>query len=135
MIAKTMMVAGIVLVSACATPRGELALDASHPANPAAPEAPLLSPSTVLALSAEYGIPAEPALAADDREHEHHQDSDDSAMADDASSQPETLAEAAAGALDPYICPMHPEVTAQDSTARCPKCGMKLVPREEVEDQ
>ncbi len=24
-------------------------------------------------------------------------------------------------------CPMHPEVTSKDPTARCPKCGMKLV--------
>ena len=28
-----------------------------------------------------------------------------------------------------YVCPMHPEVTA-DEPGRCPKCGMKLVARE-----
>ena len=29
-----------------------------------------------------------------------------------------------------YVCPMHPEVTAAEP-GRCPKCGMKLVPRAE----
>jgi len=28
-----------------------------------------------------------------------------------------------------YTCPMHPEVIA-DKPGRCPKCGMKLVPKE-----
>jgi FtsP/CotA-like multicopper oxidase with cupredoxin domain len=27
-----------------------------------------------------------------------------------------------------YVCPMHPEVTAQEA-GKCPKCGMRLVPR------
>ena len=31
-----------------------------------------------------------------------------------------------------YTCPMHPEVTA-DKEGRCPKCGMKLVPKEQAE--
>lgn len=29
----------------------------------------------------------------------------------------------------PYVCPMHPEVQS-DKPGKCPKCGMKLVPRE-----
>jgi len=28
-----------------------------------------------------------------------------------------------------YACPMHPEFTTPDAKARCPKCGMKLVPQ------
>jgi membrane fusion protein, copper/silver efflux system len=28
-----------------------------------------------------------------------------------------------------YTCPMHPEFTSDDPEARCPECGMKLVPR------
>jgi membrane fusion protein, copper/silver efflux system len=28
-----------------------------------------------------------------------------------------------------YTCPMHPEFVTPDAGARCPKCGMKLVPR------
>jgi len=31
-----------------------------------------------------------------------------------------------------YTCPMHPEVAA-DKPGRCPKCGMKLVPKEPAE--
>ena len=27
---------------------------------------------------------------------------------------------------DPYRCPMHPEETGKDASARCPICGMKL---------
>jgi Cu(I)/Ag(I) efflux system membrane fusion protein len=27
---------------------------------------------------------------------------------------------------DPYYCPMHPEETGKDASARCPLCGMKL---------
>lgn len=30
---------------------------------------------------------------------------------------------------DPYICPMHPEETGPDVSARCPICRMKLEPR------
>ena len=30
-----------------------------------------------------------------------------------------------------YTCPMHPEVIA-DQPGRCPKCGMKLVPKDPV---
>jgi multidrug efflux pump subunit AcrA (membrane-fusion protein) len=29
-----------------------------------------------------------------------------------------------------YTCPMHPEFVTTDPKARCPECGMKLVPRE-----
>ena len=31
-----------------------------------------------------------------------------------------------------YICPMHPEVTAESAGELCPKCGMKLIPAEPV---
>ena len=34
-----------------------------------------------------------------------------------------------APAATKYTCPMHPEVVA-DQPGRCPKCGMKLVPKD-----
>jgi Cu(I)/Ag(I) efflux system membrane fusion protein len=30
---------------------------------------------------------------------------------------------------DPYYCPMHPEETGKNASARCPLCGMKLEPK------
>lgn len=33
-----------------------------------------------------------------------------------------------------YTCPMHPEVQA-DKPGRCPKCGMKLVKRDETQHE
>lgn len=35
---------------------------------------------------------------------------------------------AGAAPADEYVCPMHPEVTSKEA-GRCPKCGMKLVPK------
>jgi hypothetical protein len=37
-----------------------------------------------------------------------------------------TTGDSDAGAT--YVCPMHPEVTSE-APGRCPKCGMKLVPK------
>lgn len=34
-----------------------------------------------------------------------------------------------ANPADPYYCPMHPNETSQDPNAKCPECGMKMVPR------
>lgn len=33
-----------------------------------------------------------------------------------------------------YTCPMHPEIE-QDTTGRCPKCGMQLVPKSELKNK
>jgi hypothetical protein len=35
---------------------------------------------------------------------------------------------AASSSHTQYTCPMHPEVV-QDKPGKCPKCGMKLVPK------
>jgi hypothetical protein len=44
-----------------------------------------------------------------------------------------TMSEHTDGATE-FTCPMHPEVVSQ-SPGRCPKCGMDLVPRAEVQKQ
>jgi Cu(I)/Ag(I) efflux system membrane fusion protein len=36
---------------------------------------------------------------------------------------------------DPYYCPMHPEETGKDASARCPLCGMKLEKKPPVKDK
>jgi hypothetical protein len=37
---------------------------------------------------------------------------------------------AAPAATAEYTCPMHPAFVTTDPKARCPECGMKLVPRD-----
>jgi RND family efflux transporter MFP subunit len=41
----------------------------------------------------------------------------------------------AAAAAGKYVCPMCPGVSSDDPEARCPECGMRLVPREEAGEQ
>lgn len=48
------------------------------------------------------------------------------AAAADPKAAPSPKAEQPAATL--YTCPMHPEVIS-DKPGRCPKCGMKLVPK------
>ena len=88
-------------LSACATAGGTFApLDSTHPASPDAAEVPIADPSAILRAE-ELPLSTERAAPA--------------ALA----------SEHAPGA---YVCPMHPEVSA-NAPGHCPKCGMQLVPR------
>jgi hypothetical protein len=102
----------VVLLTAAATgcasepkPRPTL-LD---PSSPAAPESPPLA-AVALAPSADRSPPADNPTS---------QDNAKASEGGKAGKQQGTI----------YTCPMHPEVTS-DKPGRCPKCGMKLVPKE-----
>lgn len=103
-------VAGLVtLLSGCATepPPRPVALD---PSNPAAPESPPLDAGSLGQESAPGG----------GHSHEHSAP----ATAPVAETEDE-------GKREPtvYTCPMHPEVVS-NQPGKCPKCGMKLVPKQ-----
>lgn len=105
-----------VVLAGCAARRLPL-LTSSHPASPAAAEAPAPSPSTTLTpiggLSAEEtgGRPASMATGHDAQGMIHGMP-----------------AVAGPGVAGSFTCPMHPEVRAA-KPGRCPKCGMMLVPQ------
>lgn len=98
------------LLSACASATGSFQpLGSNHPASPQAPEVPIIDPSAFLLMAGSEA----PAM-------------------DHASMSPsDTTPAASTGA---YVCPMHAEVSS-DQPGRCPKCGMKLVPRESTESK
>lgn len=92
-------------------------VSASHPASTDAEVLPLPIGSGVLATDA-HGAPsattdhASPTTAPSVNDHDRHRsDKHEQSV---------------------YTCPMHPEVSA-DQPGRCPKCNMKLVPRDSSE--
>lgn len=96
------------LLCACATATGSFQpLGSNHPANPQAPEVPVTDPSAFLRMDGGEA----------------------SAMDHSSMSPADTRPPASTGA---YVCPMHAEVSS-DQPGSCPKCGMKLVPRESTE--
>jgi len=126
------------LLSACAGQPVTWQPPSDHPASAAAMEAPAPQPSSTLALAGDHdarnGAPTAQPDA--DTDHAHHQhNGDDDMMHDGAGGDDDGAADAPAMSPEPYLCPMHPEVGSNDPAARCPKCGMKLVPRDELEDQ
>ena len=125
-------------LAACATPP---AIDASHPASAAAPEA--ASPGATVLSRAEKGplFAPDPSPPAEAHHHHHGGHSDGASLpaaepspvsppaASDASSLPNHDDAAADPVGDVYTCPMHPEVTSS-KPGKCPKCGMQLEKRE-----
>lgn len=118
----------------------ELAFPASHPGNAAASSGtvPMLSGlhsdfdasgesrGTKDSSHAEHAEHAEHADADHpDAEHAEHADADPAGHADPAEAAPQP---AKADAV--YTCPMHPEIERSEP-GRCPKCGMKLVPKKD----
>ena len=104
----------LALFAGCAAPPAEPRLAADHPANPDAPAAPAPPVSTTLAIEPASAAPAvnAPAPPHDHSAMQHNHDGP-----------------AAAAAV--YVCPHHPEVISDKPDQRCPKCGMKLVKKEQ----
>jgi hypothetical protein len=92
---------GLLMLAGCAASR--IDVPTTHPANPAAPEAPVRPESTTLKQEpSTQALPENGAPVAGHTRHQH-----------------------GTAALAPYQCPMHPEVRS-DKPGRCPKCGMHL---------
>jgi Heavy metal binding domain len=109
---RSLLPLSLSFLSACATASGTfLPLGPDHPASALAPAVPITDPSAVLRASGGAAPPPQQAP-----------------QPSPSSSVP---ASAPKGA---FVCPMHPEVTDSEA-ARCPKCGMKLVPRESLEQE
>jgi hypothetical protein len=128
-ISRTIIAAlAFLLLPSCTAPQGAWQPSAGHPGDPDAPSSALSEPSATLALTDDEmpGSPAESDAGAHS-EHAHNGDND--------GMHGEDTGPAPVMSPEPYLCPMHPEVGAPEASARCPKCGMRLVPRAEVEDQ
>jgi hypothetical protein len=146
---------GVMLVSGCATP-SQPQFGNNHPASPQAAEGAVIPPSTTLAANdpaapASGGMPMDrtdgtPMKSGGPMDHEHmlhadkHNDDvkpDVGGMKHDGHTVPAMPAENGSPAMRPaaasqrvtaYSCVMHPEVMA-DAPGKCPKCGMKLMPK------
>lgn len=118
------IVASLAFVVGCGAVE-EKPLAKEHPANPAAPEAPLPARSRTLDLAAADSPSTTPAREAD---HAAHGDRGVHGPTPPARFEPTPATSSArpeSKAL--YTCPMDPEVVS-DKPGRCPKCGMKLEP-------
>jgi hypothetical protein len=109
-----LVLAAALALSGCASVTPPPRFGAVSPADPAAPEAPGPLPTPALMGTADPAPEASPPAAAAPG-HEGH--------AGHGPGPQSAPVEAA------YFCPMHPEVGSA-TPATCPKCGMKLVPKE-----
>lgn len=131
---KLTLVATLVLLVGCAARYRGMSLSNDHPANPDAPMEPAAPHGRILDVSA--ADPIVPGQAPGMQHEEHDMGTAGSTESTTSHSSEHTgtagHGEAASQSSDAkviYECPMHPEITADKAGERCPKCGMRLVPR------
>jgi hypothetical protein len=133
--------AGMALVVGCAAVPAQPKPGPESPTNPNAAEAPLPTPSQTLAIAdaAKPPIATDPALLTPESKGREHEHGAPSMRHDVPATQPGENAALSAPRFTPttgpatspatkYTCAMHPEVVS-DQPGKCPKCGMKLVPK------
>jgi hypothetical protein len=112
----------------CATEVIEVPLPSGHPASVSAAPAPRPPASTTLHANHQTPPPQDagqaPAEQIGQGAHDAH-----AAHGLSVGTTPATMSATQPAAE--YVCPMHPEVT-QATPGTCPKCRMKLVPKEAV---
>lgn len=104
----------------------ELAIPATHPANP---QARVPQVRTTEALTTAYALDnaaSPPSEGSWPEAHDGHVDGNQQAAPSLQHDHSTTEAQPAASAT--FTCPMHPEVIRAEP-GNCPTCGMKLIPR------
>ena len=99
----------VFVAAGCAKPAAERSVGANHPANPGAAEGVVPDADRTLS-TGDVRLPANEERAAR------------AGTGSAAASKPATN-------VAMYTCPMHKDFVTADPAARCPKCGMKLVPK------
>ena len=115
--------AALLLTSACSPAPMPISQSRKDPSSPLAPEG--MSP---MVAAASMPLPAQETGG---HEHHDHGHGDHAGHAGATGHDEHGVAASPDGGAEgtTYVCPMHPEVTSTTPGSLCPKCNMKLVPK------
>lgn len=120
--------AAALLAAGCARTTQPQPLSSDHPASVDAPASDLPESSNTLSQSEPVG-PSNTQAGNAVHQHGGH-----GGMQHNMTPVPAEQLGATTQPHAAYVCPMHPEVTS-DQSSRCPKCGMKLVKNEDAKQE